>query len=247
MPTATRLRTGEEILTLADDHWTTALISPSWSGPAWTFAGAVAYGTGTPDEPDSAITVVGTPDAAAALVRTLLADREEPPYVITVPRETSLDVEPETEPEEWELMVVHEPPPAQPGEDRVTVVDDSRQEISALLAVASPDHSVRPGHPKTDRWMGIRDESGQLVSVGALLRQGGGRIPYLASIATLPTARGQGLGSAVSGALTRWALEQGADRCLLAHHSANTGAHHVYERLGFRTVLEFTSVQPDQW
>ncbi|WP_328318518.1 GNAT family N-acetyltransferase [Streptomyces sp. NBC_00388] len=247
MPTATRLRTGEEILALTDDHWTTALITPSWSGPAWTLAGAVAYGTGAPDEPDSAITVVGTPAAAAELACSLLADRAEPPYVITVPRGTAIDGGPESEPEEWELMVAREAPPVQRGEDRVTVVDDSLREISALLTAASPGHSVRPGHPRTDRWMGVRDGSGQLVSVGALLRHGAAGVPYLASIATLPAARGLGLGSAVSAALTRWALGQGAERCLLAHHSANAAAHHVYERLGFRTVLEFTSVQPDPW
>lgn len=246
MQTVIRLRTGEEILAVADDPWTRALIGRSWSGPAWSLPGAVAYGTGTPAEPDAAITVVGTPEAAAELTRAVLADRAEPPYVLTVPRGTSLDV-PHDEPEEWELKTTRHAPPHQPGEDRVTVVRGAEREIYALLAVASPGHSVRPDNPEIELWMGIRDEAGELLSAGALLRRAGTGTAYLASIATSPTMRGRGLAAAVTGRLTRTVLNRGADWCTLAHHSDNLSAHRVYERLGYRTAQRFTSVEPEIW
>jgi predicted GNAT family acetyltransferase len=61
-----------------------------------------------------------------------------------------------------------------------------------------------------------------------------GDVTELVGVATLPTVRRQGLGSAVTGALVADALEGGAEVVFLSAGSEEIGS--VYARLGFRRV-----------
>lgn len=243
----TGLCTGAEILAATDDLWTRSVIGPSWTGPARLLPGAVCYGTGTPDEPDGSLTAVGEPHAVAELVRRMLGDRAEPPYLVTVPRGTEVPGAVSAT-QEWELLALHDAPPPQPAEERVVpVAREASTEITALLTAASPEHSVRPGAPEAELWAGIRDPDGTLIAVGAMVRKPGTDLRSLASIATAPAHRGRGLAAAVTAHLARRALQGGPSCCVLALDSANHHARRVYHRLGFRTVQEFTTVEFDTW
>ncbi|MFH7598157.1 GNAT family N-acetyltransferase [Streptomyces racemochromogenes] len=239
-----RLRAGADVLAVTDDAWTRELIPPTWSGPAWSLPGAAAYGSGPAGEPAATVTVVGAPAAAAALGAAVLADLPEAPYVLTVPR--GAVPLPEGEAQEWELMTTRTAPPPQPREEDVVPLAPG-PELADLLNAASPGHSVRPGAPEVHLWAGLRAGDGGLASVGALLLREGTGAPHIASVATAPAHRGQGLAAAVTAWLTRRALEGGAPWCSLAHLSTEQTAHRVYERLGYRTVQEFTSVTLDAW
>ncbi|MEU7578415.1 GNAT family N-acetyltransferase [Streptomyces sp. NPDC041068] len=247
-------RDGAGLLAAAGDPWTAGLITPDWSGTAWSVPGAAAYGTAPGPEPTEWITAVGAPDRAAALLHAVLPGLPSRPYGLTVPRGTALDgidgVIPEDEApyEHWELMTTAQAPASHPSEERVRMGDDaSHAELSALLTEASPGYAVRPGDPQVEVWATIRTPEGALAAVGALQRRPGTGVAHLASIAAAPALRGQGLGAAVTGRLTRYVLEKGEAFCTLSVHSGNDAALRLYRRLGYRTAQEFTSVELDDF
>jgi ribosomal protein S18 acetylase RimI-like enzyme len=82
------------------------------------------------------------------------------------------------------------------------------------------------------RWFGVRDERGQIVSLGAILVLEG--VGYVDNVATFPDMRGRGLASRVTAALVRAARADGAGSvCLFADPDAPWVVR-MYERLGFR-------------
>ncbi|MBR7827153.1 GNAT family N-acetyltransferase [Actinospica sp. MGRD01-02] len=146
------------------------------------------------------------------------------------------------EPSQWDAMRCDAPPPVQPGEERVRPIEDLAA-LQEFLDRVNPHHSVRADHPEVERWLGARDAvSGELLAVGAFTRRRRGTA-YLASIATAEAARGQGLGAAVTAALTRHAFTSGDTVCTLAHYHPNEPARRIYLRLGYRTTHQSQSVQ----
>ncbi|MGH3327318.1 MAG: GNAT family N-acetyltransferase, partial [Streptomycetales bacterium] len=82
---------------------------------------------------------------------------------------------------------------------------------------------------------------GRLVACGADTASPAG-VAHLAPIATLPEARGRGLGTAVTAWMTRRVL---ADEplCTLAMYADNDGARRLYRRLGYREEAWLTSAR----
>lgn len=117
---------------------------------------------------------------------------------------------------------------------------DADQEVADLLAAASPLHSAAPGDRDVLRWCGIRSADGRLVACAAHAEHVRG-VPHLASIATLPDHRRRGLGTTVTGWLTRTLLGEGAGVVTLGMYADNTDARPVYRRLGFRNDHHFSS------
>lgn len=194
------------------------------------------------------LTAVGSPAAAARLVAEVVTSNGEQPQRVTLPRGTvevlaasALDVASRLSGgADWEWMWTADPPPAHPGEERVARLEPvDEPDIAALLAVASTRHTAVPGAPGVERWVGVRD-GGVLVASAAnapISRP----VPHLASIATLPARRGEGLGAAVIGALTRALLREGHPVVTLGMYSDNPVARRVYARLGFRCDHYFSS------
>ena len=189
------------------------------------------------------LSAIGEPDTAARLVDTVLEDVRggdvavAAPLGLTVPRSLGVARWGGTANEfsTWDVMVTESVPPPQPGEDAVRPLSDL-PEIQAFLDAHSPRHSVRADKPAVLLWGGIRDEhDGTLLSIGALTLRGD-RAPYLASIATVPRARGRGYGAAVTAFLTRSSLASGSPLCTLAHYDPNPAARSVYLRVGYRTT-----------
>ena len=135
---------------------------------------------------------------------------------------------------DWEWLWTTSAPPPQSAEPSLLTLDDSADaaDLTALLTLANPRASARPGEPDSEWWVGARDDSGALVACGAMQRTDGGS-PHLASIAVRPDRRGEGLGAAVTAALTRGGVA--ADGvCTLGMYSDNAVARSLYLRLGYR-------------
>ena len=194
------------------------------------------------------LSALGAPESVARLVDTALAEIRDgdgsikPPSGLTVPRALGVARWGGTVNEfsAWDVMVAESAPPAQPGEEAVQPLGELT-EIQAFLDMYSPHHSVAAESASVQLWAGIRDKhSGTLLSIGAQTLRGD-RVPYLASIATAPHARGRGYGGAVTAFLTRSALASGHPLCTLAHYHPNPAARSIYLRIGYRTTHQNVS------
>lgn len=95
--------------------------------------------------------------------------------------------------------------------------------------------------PGGKRWFGVRDASGTLRSIGALLMLDG--VAYVDNVATFPEARRRGLASAVTSAIAREARSTGAQSTWLLSDPDEPGIVRMYERLGFVRVGEIASTR----
>lgn len=141
---------------------------------------------------------------------------------------------------EWDWMWCASSPPIQPEEGRVIELDDVRDadEIARLL-LENPRSEGYPGQGRSDLWLGIRDGDFALLACGAIHRLDSGTA-HLAGIHTAERARGQGLGRAVTAALTRWAVKR-EGVCTLGMYADSHPARALYHSLGYRTDKEWTS------
>ena len=229
---------------IGDDTLLLIETDPAVLHGAWAVEGGYAFSSVDAYGGDPCwLNAVGTLEAARLLTGLALGELGEKCSGITAPR--GLDLREwigRREPAEWDLMRCDAAPPKQPGEERVELVEDAAS-VQAFLDRVSPTHSVRADHPEVERWLGVADEaSGTLLAIGAFTRRLRGT-PYLASIATAPEARGQGLGGAVTAALTRHAFATGQGPCTLAHFHPNDQARRLYLRLGYRTTHQLQSTQ----
>ncbi|HTJ66288.1 MAG TPA: GNAT family N-acetyltransferase [Actinospica sp.] len=208
---------------------------------AWEVPGGYAFSSidGYGGDP-CWLNVAGSLESAPLLLDAALGELGEKCCGITVPR--GLDLTKwigSRKPNQWDAMRCDVAPPEQPDEERVARLTDLAA-VQAFLERVNPHYSVHAEHPEVERWLGVADGSGALVAVGAFTRRRRGTA-YLASIATAPEARGQGLGAAVTAALTRHAFASGDSLCTLAHYHPNEPARRIYLRLGYRTTHQAQS------
>ena len=137
-------------------------------------------------------------------------------------------------------MWTRTPPSVVAGEERVVGPSPVRpRRARALLALASPRTHGQPFARPAQRWVGVVDDAGRILACGGGEPSGAGTLT-LAGIAVTPDRQREGLGAAVTAALTRRAVaETGA--CALGMFSDNAGARRVYHRLGFRTAVAWRS------
>ena len=231
-----RLTTRDELLGALPGDWLLVQLSGLWDDtlPAYALDGAVFLHHRFGDEPEPV--VVGDPAGAVALVR-----ETAHPGTLSVPAPAAATLTTEdglTEHAGWAFRWT-DVPPGLP----VTGVawEDDEAEVAAVLKEGFPDASLPVGHPSVRRWAGLRRD-GRLVAVAADATVAPG-LGFLASIATLPDARGTGAGTAV----TAWAT-----RALLAEHgtvglwlmSDNAVAAGLYTRLGFHDDHRMAVVGP---
>ena len=145
---------------------------------------------------------------------------------------------------DWHVLWTGRQPPPVPREDDVVRLgpqDDA--DIQSILDDALPGSHNRPGEPRIRGWYGIRD-GGRLVAVGAD-RSRPATMGYVVAVAVTPSLQGQGLGGAVTAAITRRLLREEA-LVGLGVLTSNERAIRLYRRLGFTDGIELTSIRfPD--
>lgn len=206
----------------------------------WLADGATAWLGVDPEEGTAYLSALGDPARVGDLVGRLLPELP-PRQRVTVPRGTPahLPAWVGMAGTDWDFRWLARAPALQPVEERVVPVADDG-EVESLLVGASPTASVQPGNAAVRRWVGVRDGTGALVACAADTSAATG-VGHLSSIAVLPAARGQGLGRAVTAALTRTLLSEGSDVVTLGMYASNSVARAVYDGLGFADDHRFTS------
>jgi GNAT superfamily N-acetyltransferase len=89
----------------------------------------------------------------------------------------------------------------------------------------------------TKRWFGVRDGSGGVMALGALVVLAG--LGYVDNVVTLPHARGRGYARAIVSTIVREARSAGLDRTFLL--AEPHGPIALYEGLGFREATRIAS------
>jgi ribosomal protein S18 acetylase RimI-like enzyme len=197
----------------------------------WSGHGAVAWRFAYVGDDKPYVMTHGAPSAVALLIEELLTELRDGQQV-NVPRGTPsvLPAWVALSGRDWDFRWTDSPPPAQPAEQDVVEVDAA--EVEALLAQANPEASAQPGDPRVRRWLGLRGPSGLLACAADTTEATG--VGHLSSIATLPSARGQGLGAAVTAALIRKLLSEDCDVVTLGMYASNTAGRALYDRLGMQ-------------
>jgi GNAT superfamily N-acetyltransferase len=205
----------------------------------WLSGRAVAWMGVDAEERTSYLSALGPPAEVGALIGALV--EEVPPgQRMTLPRGTPVHLPAwmSIDGTDWDFRWLGSPPPVQPGEDLVEDVEDDAA-LAVLLAESSPTASALPGHPGIRRWVGIRS-AGALIACAADT-SGTTGVGHLSSIAVHPSARGRGLGSAVTAALTRRLFDEGCDMVTLGMYADNSYGRAMYDALGFADTHPFTS------
>lgn len=145
-------------------------------------------------------------------------------------------------------LLVLDPAELPPSDPRARVLDDAPEEIGVVARLAFCSPGTEPGpvgvaerdaaltgvQPRESRHRhAVAEHPGQgVVSVGTAQRAG--HVVEIAGVGTLPSARRQGLGAAVTVALAHDALDRGAEIVLLSAGSETIAR--VYEGVGFHRI-----------
>lgn len=142
---------------------------------------------------------------------------------------------------DWEWMATTHQPPARREEEHVLALDaiEDGDAVRALLSDANPGTDARPWQSRTESWVGVRGPDGRLLACG-VAEEGAAGVPLLNGITVAPSARGHGLGAAVTARLTRDGVTT-TGACTLGVYSRNVVARRVYAGLGYGHVHPWAS------
>jgi predicted GNAT family acetyltransferase len=112
------------------------------------------------------------------------------------------------------------------------------------LKAHAPNSSVWPGNPELVFWAGTRNESGELIAVGAVTMWETGQ-KVLSSVGTAENERGKGLATKLVSEMVAKSNKLGFPRLGLAVRADNIAAKRSYEKVGFVLCGEFTIFERD--
>jgi ribosomal protein S18 acetylase RimI-like enzyme len=240
-----RVTTHEELLALSGGSGFLRWDIPSrLSGPAYRVGEAFALHRQTHTRRHGLL-VMGPPeDVDRLLAQMLAADLLHDALGSVTVQRGSLDAVarhlPLGEGNDWEWLRALEPPPAVAAEGRLDTLDQGDAPvIRALLDLANPGTDARPFEYPDQRWVGVRDDDGSLLACGVREPNLAGH-PVLSGITAHPSARGTGLGLAVTARLTRDAVEE-TGVCTLGMYSHNDVARRLYTGLGYGDTHAWSS------
>lgn len=157
----------------------------------------------------------------------------------------------------WEWFAVGSPtalvpPQASRFEGTLEVLDLAREaaEVCEVLRVANPRSSANPDGEREIEWWGARADGELLGVIGAAREQGrqasgdSGFSWHLHGLGVVPTARGRGLGTALTAAITSSGFDAGADFVSLGIYSDNGRARVIYQALGYARHAAMTAYRP---
>lgn len=171
-------------------------------------------------------------------VPTLLASAATDQVRVTIPRSwDQIELEKRSE---WNFFLMDSSVmPGQPAKYTIEEVQ-SADEINTFIDNFAPDSSTKPGDSEIMFWHGIRDEKGDLASIGAAVRWKSGAT-MVVSIATAPSHRGKAMAQEVTASLVKRLFEMGSPIVGLGVWAHNTPAVSAYRRVGFELQEEFVS------
>lgn len=231
------LTTREDLYAALPGDWLLRQIASRWAEdlPAYALGGAVVlhhrFGDGD-------AVVLGDPDDAVALVDAYEAAHG--PQRFSVPATAAGRLEDRYEHEVGWAFRWTETAPTLPADGAEWRGPDD-DEVRNVLTLGFPDASMPVGHPDVRRWAGLRRD-GRLVAIAAdaSITEGLG---FLASITTLPEARGTGAGAAVTAWATARLVEEHG-RCGLWLMADNVVAAALYTRLGYADDHRMAVLRP---
>lgn len=205
----------------------------------WLGDGAVAWLGTDAEERVAYLSALGEPLAVAQLIGDLAPELRTRQRV-TLPRGTAplLPAWVELQGTDWDFRWTDVAPAPRPAEDRVVEVTDLDL-LAEFLAAANPVSSVDPRVDDVRRWVGVHGPSGLLACAADTSAATG--VGHLSGVAVDPSARGQGLGAAVTASLTRALLAEGCDVVTLGMYADNSAGRALYDALGFHDDHRFTS------
>lgn len=182
--------------------------------------------------------ILGLGDFEPAFIPALIAQASSIQVRVTIPRSWS-EVE-LAKRSEWNFFQIEATDLLyQPLKHKVEELTSSDQ-INAFIDQYAPDSSTRPGDSELLFWHGIRDDQGELLSIGGAVRWKSGST-MLVSIATAPSARGKSMAQEVTSSLVKRLFDLGSPRVGLGVWGHNTAAIRAYVRVGFQLQEEFAS------
>jgi ribosomal protein S18 acetylase RimI-like enzyme len=149
------------------------------------------------------------------------------------------------DPEAWDWWSLRTPPAHRLGEARVERLGEAdHASLRRLLDLASPHHWAPPGHPRVTDWWGVRAADDALIACVCNAPAVAG-VPHLASVATHPDHRGQGLARDLVARASRDLFAAGATLVTLGSYADNTVAAKAYRDLGFAIRFRWLSARLD--
>jgi ribosomal protein S18 acetylase RimI-like enzyme len=115
-------------------------------------------------------------------------------------------------------------------------------EVEGFYARAYPGGWFHARMLETGRYVGIRRADALACVAGVHVWSPAWRVATLGNVATLPSARGQGLATAACARLCRVLLEDGIDVVSLNVRADNDAAIRAYEKLGFAHAADYVEV-----
>lgn len=113
------------------------------------------------------------------------------------------------------------------------------EEIAGFLKLNAPNSSVWPGNPEVLFWAGKRNQSEELIAVGAVTMWESGQ-KVISSVGTAKNERSKGHATKLVAEMVATANKLGFPRLGLAVRADNIAAKRSYEKVGFNLCGEFT-------
>jgi ribosomal protein S18 acetylase RimI-like enzyme len=119
-------------------------------------------------------------------------------------------------------------------------------EVEALMEVVYPPsgedaHFFHAGLLATGQYFGVREEGRLAGMAGVHVYAPPRGVGAIANVVTLPDFRNRGIGTCTTSAVARSLLRSGIDIVGLNVLTDNASAIHLYQRIGFEIVTQFTA------
>mgnify|MGYP002628500847 CR=1 FL=1 len=112
--------------------------------------------------------------------------------------------------------------------------------IKKILDENAPSSSVYPGNPEIIQWGCVRNRSGEVSAVGALVRWASGA-HVISSVATVESERGKGFATELVQRFISQSSHLGIKTLSLGVSHKNAAAIKAYKRAGMKEIAQFTN------
>jgi ribosomal protein S18 acetylase RimI-like enzyme len=126
-----------------------------------------------------------------------------------------------------------------PGFETIEEVTDEVL-IKTILDENAPTSSTYPGNPEIVLWGCVRNESGDISAIGALVRWSSGA-HVISSVATVESQRGKGFATELTKRFISKAHELGVKNLGLGVSHKNSAAIAAYKKAGMIEIAQFTN------